>query len=179
MPTHAEKRSLPYTPEQMYNLVLDVERYPEFLPWCQQCKIISQKNNVMLANLVVGYKVFREWFTSRVTFEKPNSIRVEYINGPLRYLSNTWGFSETPEGGCLVDFYVDFEFKNPIFQKLMGVFFNEIVRRMVGAFEERATELYGNTASVRTTSSKASTEEEDKTSPKGKPASRATSKKEA
>lgn len=175
MPTHAEKRSLPYTPEQMFNLVLDIERYPEFLPWCQQCNIISQKNNTMLANLVVGYKVFREWFTSRVTYEKPNSIRVEYINGPLRYLSNTWGFSETPEGGCLVDFYVDFEFKNPIFQKVMGVFFNEIVKRMVGAFEERATELYGNTSSVRTTSAKAT----EKSPSNGKASTRSTSKKEA
>lgn len=96
-----------------------------------------------MANLVVGYKVFREWFASRVTYERPTSIRVEYINGPLRYLSNTWDFSPTPDGGCQVDFYVDFEFKNPIFQKLMGVFFNEIVKRMVGAFVDRAAQLYG------------------------------------
>lgn len=143
MPTHAEKKVLPYAPEQMFDMVVDVERYPEFLPWCQECRIISRNDNVIMANLVVGYKLFREWFGSRVTFERPNSIRVEYINGPLRYLSNTWDFTEEPNGACLVDFYVDFEFKNPIFQKLMGVFFNEIVKRMVGAFEERAYQLYG------------------------------------
>jgi coenzyme Q-binding protein COQ10 len=143
MPTHAEKKILPHRPDQMFDLVIDVERYPEFLPWCQECRIISQSDGVIMASLVVGYKLLREWFNSRVTYERPNSIRVEYINGPLRYLSNTWDFSETPEGGCLVDFYVDFEFKNPIFQKLMGVFFNEIVKRMVGAFEARANQLYG------------------------------------
>jgi coenzyme Q-binding protein COQ10 len=142
MPTHAEKKIVPYSEEQMFDLVIDVEAYPEFLPWCQQCKIISDDGRHIMANLVIGYKLFREWFASRVTYVRPNSIRVEYINGPLRYLSNTWDFSVTKDGGCLVDFYVDFEFKNPIFQKLMGVFFNEIVKRMVSAFEARAKDLY-------------------------------------
>ena len=142
MPTHAEKKILPYTSEQMYHLVLDVERYPDFLPWCLACDIISQEDGVLYANLVIGYKVFREWFKCKVSFHPSSSIRVEYINGPLRYLSNTWNFRSLANGGCEIDFYVDFEFKNPIFQRLMGVFFNEIVKRMVKAFEDRAVQLY-------------------------------------
>lgn len=143
MPTHAEKKNLPYSPDQMFDLVADIERYPEFLPWCMSCDIIEQKENVLFANLVIGYKVFREWIKCRVTLKQPSLIRVEYINGPLKYLSNTWKFEPTADGGCIVDFFVDFEFKNPFFQKLMGVFFNEIVKRMVKAFEDRAIQLYG------------------------------------
>lgn len=143
MPTHAEKKILPYTSEQMFDLVLDIERYPEFLPWCLSCDIIKEDEHDKFANLVIGYKVFREWIKCRVTFHHHHSIRVEYINGPLKYLSNTWDFIDAPDGGCVVDFYVDFEFKNPFFQKLMGVFFNEVVKRMVKAFEDRAVALYG------------------------------------
>lgn len=144
MPTHAEKKILPYSPDQMFDLVVDVEKYPEFLPWCMSCDIIQETDTDIFANLIIGYKVFREWIKCRVTHQRPNSIRVEYINGPLKYLSNTWDFMDAPNDGCVVDFYVDFEFKNPLFQKLMGVFFNEIVKRMVKAFEDRAEELYGS-----------------------------------
>lgn len=142
MPTHAETKNLPYTPEQMFDLVLDIEKYPEFLPWCIECDIQRKDDKMIVANLVIGYKYFREWFGSKITFDRPNSIRVEYVNGPLRYLNNTWKFTPDKKDGCVVDFYVDFEFKNPFFQKLMGVFFNEIVKRMVGAFEARAKQLY-------------------------------------
>ncbi len=142
MPTHAEKKLLPYSPQQMFDLVLDIERYPEFLPWCLSCDIIKEMDHEKLANLVIGYKFFREWLKCRVKYDDGQSIRVEYVNGPLRYLSNTWNFKTMPNGSCEVDFYVDFEFKNPIFQKLMGVFFNEIVKRMVKAFEDRAAQLY-------------------------------------
>lgn len=143
MPTHAEKKTLPYSPEQMFDLVLDIERYPEFLPWCLSCDVIKEDEQDKFANLIIGYKVFREWIKCRVTFQRSHSIRVEYINGPLKYLSNTWNFTDAPNDGCIVDFYVDFEFKNPFFQKLMGVFFNELVKRMVKAFEDRAVQLYG------------------------------------
>ncbi|MEK7801448.1 MAG: type II toxin-antitoxin system RatA family toxin [Pseudomonadota bacterium] len=128
----------------MFDLVADIEKYPEFLPWCLDCKIIKRTDNEMIANMVIGYKLFREWFGTRVTLDRPNTIRVEYVNGPLRHLSNRWTFTTRSDGGCIVDFYVDFEFKNPIFQKLMGAFFNEIVNRMVGAFDARARELYAN-----------------------------------
>lgn len=152
MPTHAEKKTLPYSPEQMFDLVLDVEKYPEFLPWCLSCEIIQENEDEKFANLVIGYKLFREWIKCRVSYQHPNFIRVEYINGPLKYLSNTWDFMEAPNNSCAVDFYVDFEFKNPIFQKLMGVFFNEIVKRMVKAFEDRAKELHGPKSKNKTKS---------------------------
>jgi coenzyme Q-binding protein COQ10 len=141
MPTHAEKRKMPYTPQQMFDLVADVEKYPEFLPWCVGSKITKRDGNVFYADVVIGYKMFREQFGSKVTALRPDHVHVEYLSGPMKYLSNHWRFIETPEG-CVVDFFVDFEFKNRIFQNLMGVFFNEIVRRMVGAFEERAKQLY-------------------------------------
>lgn len=147
MPTHAEKRHLPYAPEQLFDLVADVERYPEFLPWCIESKIVGREGDVFYADLIIGYKLFREKFGSKVSLDRPNHVHVQYLRGPMKHLSNHWRFVPMPEGGCMIDFYVDFEFKNPVFQKLMGVFFNEIVRRMVSAFETRAAELYAASAS--------------------------------
>ena len=143
MPTHAEKKDLPYTPEQMFALVADVDSYPEFLPWCRSARITKNEGDVFYADLVIGYKMVREKFTSKVVLESPDAIRVEYLKGPLKHLSNKWIF--IPRGtGCTIDFYVDFEFRNPFFQNLMGIFFNEIVRRMVSAFEQRAKDLYSS-----------------------------------
>ena len=129
MPTHAEQKNLPHSPAQLFDLVADVERYPEFLPWCLSCRVLSRKDNVVMVDLVIGYKFVRESFLSRVTLSKPGEIRVEYLKGPLRYLSNSWKFLPAEGGGCTIDFFVDFEFRSPLFQKLMGVFFNEAVRR--------------------------------------------------
>jgi coenzyme Q-binding protein COQ10 len=143
MPTHAEKRILPYTPEQLYALVADVERYSEFLPWCLSCRITHREDKIIYADLIIGYKMIREKFGSKVSFDTPHTIRVEYLHGPMKYLSNKWEFLPHKSGGCLLDFYVDFEFRNPLLQKMMGAFFNEIVRRMVSAFESRAQALYG------------------------------------
>lgn len=143
MPTHAEKRHMPYTPEQMFDLVSGVEKYPQFLPWCISCKITRREKDVFYADLIIGYKMFREKFGSKVTISRPDHVHVEYLSGPMKYLSNHWRFIEEKDGTCTIDFYVDFEFRNPVFQKLMGVFFNEIVRRMVAAFETRANQLYG------------------------------------
>jgi coenzyme Q-binding protein COQ10 len=142
VPTHAEKRKLPYAPKQLFDLVADVERYPEFLPWCLSCKITRREGDVIYADLVIGYKMVRERFGSRVTLNSPDSIQVEYLTGPMKYLSNQWKFIPEKDGGCTIDFYVDFEFKNFVLQKLMGLFFNEAVRRMVAAFEGRAKALY-------------------------------------
>jgi coenzyme Q-binding protein COQ10 len=144
MTTHAEQRHLPYTPEQLFDLVAAVDRYPEFLPWCISARIKKREGNVFYADLVIGYKLVREKFTSKVTLEKPDKIHVEYLSGPMKYLSNHWRFIREKDNSCTIDFYVDFEFRNAIFQKLMGVFFNEIVRRMVSSFEERAKQLYGS-----------------------------------
>jgi len=143
MPTHAETRNLPYTPDQMFDLVAGVERYPEFLPWCLASRITRRESNVFYADLVIGYKLVRERFSSRVTVSRPDHIHVEYLSGPMKYLSNHWRFIREQDGSCTIDFYVDFEFKNVVFQKLAGVFFNEAVRRMVAAFEKRAADIYG------------------------------------
>ena len=144
MPTHAEKRLLPYTPEQMFDLVAEVERYPDFLPWCMAARVRARKSqdNVVVADLVIGYKIFRERFTSRVELERPRRINVFYSEGPFKYLNNHWIF-EPGEGGCLIDFYVDFEFRSRFLQRAIGIVFNEAVRRMVDAFEKRARQLYG------------------------------------
>jgi coenzyme Q-binding protein COQ10 len=144
MPTHAEKRRLPYRPDQMFDLVAGVDRYPEFLPWCKAARITKREGDVLHADLVIAFKVFRERFTSKVTLHPKILIDVEYINGPFRYLNNHWRFLPAPEGGCIIDFYVDFEFRSRILQNLIGLLFNEAVSRMVGAFETRAQQLYGS-----------------------------------
>jgi coenzyme Q-binding protein COQ10 len=142
MPTHAEERVLPYTPEQLFALVAEVERYPEFLPWCVGARIKERRPDLIVADLIIGFRMFRERFTSRVSLDRPRRIDVAYADGPFRYLNNHWTFAPHPEG-CRVDFFVDFEFKSRLLQKVIEVLFGEAVRRMVGAFEKRACDLYG------------------------------------
>ncbi len=142
MPTHAEKRVLPYTPAQLFDMVADVERYPDFLPWCLASRITKREGNVITADLIIGFRMVRERFTSRVTLARPDRIDVEYTHGPLSHLNNHWVFIPH-EDGCLIDFYVDFEFRSRVLQKLIGALFNEAVKRMVAAFEARAGDLYG------------------------------------
>jgi coenzyme Q-binding protein COQ10 len=142
MPTHAEKRVLAYTPEQLFGLVADIERYPEFLPWCLAARIKERRADLVVADLIIGFRIFREHFTSRVAFDAPRRIDVTYAEGPFRRLTNHWVF-ERVSGGCCIDFYVDFEFRSRLMQKLIEVLFSEAVRRMVGAFEKRARDLYG------------------------------------
>lgn len=143
MPTHAEKRVLPYSPEQMFDLVAAVDRYPEFLPWCTGARIRSRTGNVVIADLIIGFKMFRERFTSKVVLDRPGRIDVAYTDGPFRYLTNHWDFIPRDDGQCLIDFYVDFEFKSRLLQNTIGLLFNEAVRRMIAAFEGRARALYG------------------------------------
>ncbi|MBT3370284.1 MAG: type II toxin-antitoxin system RatA family toxin [Rhodospirillaceae bacterium] len=139
MPTHAERKILPYTPEQMFDLVADIERYPEFLPWCVACRVSKVEGPVIWGDLMVGFKVFREKFTSKVTLRAPDRIDVEYIDGPFRYLNNHWQFNPTNDGlATEVDFFIDFEFRSRMLQAVASTVFNEAVRRMVGAFETRA-----------------------------------------
>jgi len=142
MPTHAEQKHLPYTPEQMFDLVADVEKYGQFLPWCIACRKTAGHDNVIEADLIIGYKMFREKFKSRIILDRPHEIRVEYLDGPLKSLSNKWKFIPDGDGGCIIDFYVDFEFQNPMLQGLVTMFFDKAVSRMVAAFEKRAEELY-------------------------------------
>jgi coenzyme Q-binding protein COQ10 len=145
MPTHTEERVLPYTPEQLFALVADIERYPEFLPWCVAARIRERRAGFVSADLVIGFKMFRERFTSNVTLNPPDRIDVAYTEGPFRYLNNRWQFERMP-GGCRIHFFVDFEFKSRLLQKAIELLFSEAVRRMVAAFEGRARQLYGNPA---------------------------------
>ena len=150
MPVHSEKRALPYTAAQMYDLVADVARYPEFLPWTAAARIRSRKpgpepeSELVEADLVISFKVFRERFGSRVTLW-PGQMRIdtEYIDGPFRHMRARWDFRDLAEGGCEVAFFVDFEFRNAILQKVIGVVFAEAMARVVRAFEKRAADLYG------------------------------------
>ncbi len=147
MPTHSETRALPYSAQQMYDLVADVQCYPEFLPWTAAARIRSDvdkgDHRVMDADLVISFKVFRERFTSRVVlWPEDMKIDTEYLDGPFKKMVSTWAFEDT-DGGCNVHFFVDFEFKNAILQKIIGVVFNEAMQRVVKAFEKRAKALYG------------------------------------
>jgi coenzyme Q-binding protein COQ10 len=146
MTTHSETRVLPYSAAQMYALVADVARYPEFLPWTAAARIRSVTDmgdhRVMLADLVISFKVFRETFGSRVTLW-PDLYRIDtsYIDGPFKHMESRWNFADAP-GGCTVSFNVDFEFRNRLLQGAAGLFFNEAMTRIVGAFEKRAGQLY-------------------------------------
>ena len=143
MPTHAEQKYLPYSAEQMFDLVAEIEKYGEFLPWCVACRKTKEDGNMIEADLIIGYKMIREKFKSRVTLDRPGHIRVEYLEGPMKNLSNEWKFISDGEG-CIIDFYVDFEFKNPMLQGLVTMFFEKAVTKMVSAFEKRADVLYKN-----------------------------------
>lgn len=146
MPTHTEKRIMPFTAKQMYDLVGDVETYPDFLPWCAATRIRKvtkdSHKTIIEADLIIAFKVFRERFGSRVTLKAEKfSIDVEYLDGPFKYLNNHWIFRDV-DGGCEADFFVDFEFKSKVLQALIGVVFNEAMQRIVKAFEMRADDLY-------------------------------------
>lgn len=143
MPGIRETRSLPYSCEQMFDLVADVGRYQEFLPWVIATRVRSETDTEMVADMLVGFKAIREKFTSRVEKRRAESIHVHYIDGPLKDLDNSWTFRKGTDGGCKIDFAVDFTFRNPVFEALAGAYFDRAFRRMVEAFEKRANELYG------------------------------------
>lgn len=147
MPRHADKRILPYRPDQMYDLVADVGSYPEFLPWCAAARVRGTEDrgdhDLMEADLVISFRVFRERFASRVTlWHGGRRIDTEYIDGPFKYLKSHWSFAPAANGGCEVSFDVDFEFRNRVLQSVIGVVFNDAMRRIVAAFEARADALY-------------------------------------
>ncbi len=146
MPRHSEKRQLPYSPDQLFELVADVRRYQEFLPWVAATRIRSDSETLMIADLVVGFRSLKETFTSRVTKARPRRITVEYIEGPLKYLKNDWEFEPDGRGGTLLSFCVDFAFKSRIFETIAGQMFDRALRRMISAFEERAHALYGDSS---------------------------------
>jgi len=149
MPGIRETRAMPYTAGQMFDLVADVDRYSEFLPWVIATRVRSDSETEMVADMLVGFKALKEKFTSRVTKQRPDEIRVTYVDGPLRDLDNVWRFRNVA-GGCEIDFAVDFAFRNPLFEKIAGQYFDRAFRKMVSAFEERAAALYGSNSSSAT-----------------------------
>jgi coenzyme Q-binding protein COQ10 len=161
MKTHIEQKTLPYTAQQMFDLVAAVDKYVEFAPWCVASRITKRESeSVFYADLVVGYKMLRERFTSKVILVPPprqigtetiqnaneipeiGEIYIEYLRGPLRQLKNRWRFTQNRDGSCTIDFHVEFEFKNNVLQGMAQMFFQEIVKRMVSAFEARAAVIY-------------------------------------
>jgi len=145
MPAFADRQTLPYRADQLFDLVADVGKYPEFLPWCVAARVRSRSSTDLLADLTFGFGPFRESFLSRVALDRPRGMVVRYENGPFRYLTNRWDFTPTPDG-CVVDFHVDFEFRSRVLQAAIGLVFQDAVHRLVGAFHARARAVYGTTA---------------------------------
>ena len=150
MPSLHEVRRLPYSAEQMFDLVADVGRYGEFLPWVVATRVRSDSDDEMVADMLVGFNALREKFTSRVEKHRPGRIKVHYVDGPMRDLDNVWLFRQLPEGGCEVEFSVSFTFRNALFEKIAGQYFDRAFRKMVAAFETRADALYGSSSSSAT-----------------------------
>lgn len=146
MPTYSTEEYLPYTAEQMFDLVADVESYPAFLPWCVAARVNErlEGGEVVIAQLVVRFKMFQERYTSRVELDwEKREISVSVIQGPFSHLQNEWKF--TPQGeGVLVDFDIDFTFRSVILNKTIGIMFGDACKKMVDAFRKRADELYGS-----------------------------------
>ena len=141
MPRHAEKRVLPYAPGDLFDLVARVEDYPQFLPWCLATRVRKREDHGFDADMTIGFKVFREAFTTRVDLDRPHDIKVSYKYGPFRNLSNHWQFVPNEDGTTTVDFEVNFQFRSRIFERLIGGVFTEAVHRMVSAFEKRAAQV--------------------------------------
>ncbi|MGG7580595.1 type II toxin-antitoxin system RatA family toxin [Rhizobium sp. Nf11,1] len=147
MPQFETHRSVQHTPDQMFDLVADVERYPEFLPLCEALSVRSRKERdgkiLLVADMTVGYKAIRETFTTQVLLNRAERvIEVKYIDGPFKYLENRWHFAETPAGGCTINFFIDYEFKSRILGALMGSMFDRAFRMFTEAFETRANRIY-------------------------------------
>jgi len=142
MPRHQEKRELPFRPEQLFDLVADIERYPEFIPWCKGARILARADNTVTADLIIGYKMFHEKFTSTVTLDRPEAISVKYMKGPLAHLTNEWRFEALDDDGCELSFEVDFDFRSPLLAGVMEMFFEKAISKMAAAFEHRAYAIY-------------------------------------
>ncbi|GGC55737.1 type II toxin-antitoxin system RatA family toxin [Chelatococcus reniformis] len=151
MPSFQTTRDVAHTPDQMFDLVADVERYPEFLPLCTGLTVLRRQTDengveTLVARMGVGYKSISESFTSRVTLDRTHmKIVVEYVDGPFRQLTNRWTFKESPKG-CLVAFFITYEFRSRMLSMLMGSVFDKAFRRFAEAFERRAGEVFGPAA---------------------------------
>ena len=152
MPQFSSKRRVRHAAAEMFDLVADAERYPEFVPLCRALKVKSRTAKgegveVLVADMTVAYKLIRETFKSRVTLDKPNlQILVEYLDGPFSRMQNRWSFSPAGEQACEVEFFIDYEFRSRVLAALMGAMFDAAFRRFAAAFEQRADEIYRNKA---------------------------------
>lgn len=147
MPRHSEQRDLPYPPSLLFDVVADIERYPEFLPWCLAARIRERNDNLVVADMMIGFRGLKESFTSRVNLDRPElKIDVTYEDGPFKHLNNHWKFCEHNDGHCHLDFFVEFEFRSRILAAIMDMLFHKAVQRMVAAFESRAAKLYNSDA---------------------------------
>lgn len=142
MRSHRETRVLPYSAAQVYDVVADVKNYPEFLPWCTAARIKPIDETTFEADVAIGFKMVREVFSSRVQLQPSHQVDVVYLKGPFKTLTNRWHFREHPKG-MEVEFFLEFEFRSRVLEKLIGLLFEEAVSKMVAAFEGRAKQLYG------------------------------------
>ena len=149
MPQFSTKRRVRHSAADMFDLVADGEKYPEFVPLCSAIRIKSRTAKgegvtVLVADMTVAYKMIRETFTSRVTLDKANlTILVEYLDGPFKFMENRWTFRAIGEGKCEIEFFIDYEFKSRVLAMLMGAMFDTAFRRFAAAFEKRADDIYG------------------------------------
>jgi coenzyme Q-binding protein COQ10 len=151
MPQFSSKRRVRHSAADMFDLVADVEKYPQFVPLCRSLKVKSRtqkgEGTVIVAAMTVAYKLIQQTFTSRVTLDRPNlKILVEYLDGPFSRLQNRWIFVSTGEASCEVEFFIDYEFKSRTLAMLMGAMFDTAFRKFAAAFEKRADEVYGRKA---------------------------------
>ncbi len=143
MLAHSESQHSPYTPQQLFDLVADIERYPEFLPWCRAARILERGGGYVMAELIISFKHLTERYTSRVILDPPHSIDVTMVKGPFHHLVNRWKFTPAKDGGTQIDFFIDFQFKSRLLEKFIGPVFSKATEKMVAAFETRADALYG------------------------------------
>jgi coenzyme Q-binding protein COQ10 len=151
MPHFSTKRRVPHAATDMFDLVADVEKYPQFVPLCSALKVKSRTEKdgatVVVADMTVAYKIIRETFTSRVTLDRPDlRIFVEYLSGPFKRMQNRWRFVPVGEDSCEIEFFIDYEFRSRALAAVMGAVFDAAFRKFAVAFERRADEIYGRPA---------------------------------
>jgi coenzyme Q-binding protein COQ10 len=143
MPRHNIIETSPYNCQQLYDLVINIEQYPTFIPWCKAARILQQYDDYFEAELMISFKHIRESYVSKVQGNPQNyTIKVEMLRGPFHHLVNEWRFEAMAEGGCKIFFHIDFAFKNIILEKIIGALFNKATQKMVAAFKQQAQVLY-------------------------------------
>jgi coenzyme Q-binding protein COQ10 len=149
MHSHSDTQQSPYSPQQIFDLVIDIERYPEFLPWCRAARVLERREGSLTAELVVSFKHITESYVSEVTYTRPQApddegrIDVRLLKGPFKRLENHWVFSARPGGGTEIGLHLAFQFRSKLLDSLIGLLFGKASARMALAFKQRADALYG------------------------------------